>query len=182
MMGLLLIIGISFFQLFGTWPLYLKENLGFFENQIGLLLTINAILIVLIEMPLVHRIGKKDPIRMIAIGTVFLFSGFALIPLSPSYYYIILTVILWSIGEILIFPIIATLIANRADASHLGRYMGVFTLTFSMSMVVAPMTGTFVYERFGPAILWTSFAGIGVCVLIGLSFMRLLMRHDIKPA
>lgn len=182
LMGLLLIIGVSFFQLFGTWPLYLKEQLGFFENQIGLLLTINAILIVLIEMPLVHKVEKKDPLKMIAYGTIFLFSGFALLPLSPSYYYIVLTVMFWSIGEILIFPIMATMIANRADEKHIGRYMGVFTLTFSMSMVVAPMTGTFVYDRFGPDFLWTSFAGIGVLVLIGLMLMHILLRQKIKPA
>ena len=128
----------------------MRQVCGFSENRIGLLLTINALMIVLFEMQLIHRIDKKDPLSMIALGTLFVAAGFGLLPLMRSYGFIAATTVLWTIGEMLIFPLSATFIAGRASSENSGAYMGLFTLTFSLSMVISPVSGTWVYNRFGP--------------------------------
>jgi MFS family permease len=166
-MGLLLVVGVVFFQIFNTWPLYLSEVNQFLENQIGLLLTINCILLVLFEMPVIHRLEKYDSMPSIMAGIVFLFAGFFILPFGSSYTYVGLTVVLWTIGEMLVFPLIATFIANRADDSNRGRYMGLFTFTFSTAFVLGPITGSYVYSHFGPRLIWLGAGGIGVIVWLG---------------
>jgi MFS family permease len=167
-LGLLMVIGIVFFQIFGTWPLYMRRVCGFGESRIGLLLTINALLIVLFEMQLIHRIEKKKPLAYIGLGVIFMAAGFTLLPLSKAYGFVALTVVLWSIGEMLIFPLSATFIAGRSSAENSGVTMGLFSLTFSLSIMISPIAGTWVYNRFGPRALWFASGFIGFLVWAGL--------------
>jgi MFS family permease len=167
-LGLLLLVGIVFFQIFGTWPLYMRRVCGFSESGIGLLLTINALMIVLFEMQLIHRIESHDPLSAVSLGVIFMAAGFALLPFMKGYGYVALTVVLWTIGEMLIFPLSATFIAGRASAANSGAYMGLFTLTFSLAMMISPITGTWVYNRFGPQVLWFGAGSMGLLVWAGL--------------
>ena len=171
-LGLMFIIGVIFFQVFNTWPLYLREECLFPENRIGLLLAINATLVVLIEMPVVHKLEKKNPMSSIVIGSSLLFTGFALLPLSQHYVFIIFTVILWTLGEILIFPLAATWISNRAPKSSVGSYMGLYTFTFSFSMMMSPIACSNIYSRFGSTPLWLVSGVVGVVVVVGLGMLR----------
>jgi MFS family permease len=174
-LGLLLVIGVVFFQLFGTWPLYMKQVRGFSESRIGLLLTVNALMIVLFEMQLIRRIEKKDPLSMIAIGTLFVAAGFGLLPLMRGWILIGASTVLWTIGEMLIFPLSATFIAGRAGrsgAENSGSYMGLFTLSFSLSSVISPAAGTWAYNRFGPTALWFACGIVGLLVWVGFRGLR----------
>ena len=162
---ILLYLGIVFVQIFNTWPLFLREVHGYPENRIGLLLALNAIMIVLFEMPLIHRIETKNPLKIMAIGTFFLLVGFSLTPLNPAYTFLLFTVALWTIGEMLVFPIATTFIANRADDRNRGKYMGMYTFTFALSFVIGPAIGAWVYDAFGPVILWLGAGLFGIVVL-----------------
>ena len=48
-----------FLQIFSTLPLYHNEKFGLSEFQTGMLLSINGLLVFLLEMPIVSRLGKK---------------------------------------------------------------------------------------------------------------------------
>jgi predicted MFS family arabinose efflux permease len=182
LMALILVIGIGFFQLFGTWPLYLKQVCLLRENQIGFLLAINGLMIVFLEMQIMHRLGKQNPIRVIAVGSLFLFGGFFLLPVNHSYPFIVATSIIWTIGEILTLPMTATFIANRAGGRRTGMYMGVYTLTFSLAMVLAPIIGSYVYQHLGSTALWIGYGFVGLGVFAGLNLMRLFLRREGRMA
>jgi predicted MFS family arabinose efflux permease len=171
---LMLCMGMVFVQVFSTWPLFLREVYSFLENQIGLLLAFNAFLIVLIEMPLIHKVENKNPLRVMALGALFLFAGFGIIPLNSSFLFIMFTVVLWTIGEMLIFPIMSSFIANRASDQNRGKYMGMYTFTFALSFVVGPAIGSFIYDHLGPNTLWF---GIGVSGVIVLILFRLMYDY-----
>ena len=51
-------------------------------------------------------------------------------------------------------PLVTALIAGRADDSNRGRYMGLFSLVFSLAFVIAPAGGTAIYDRFGADAVW----------------------------
>ncbi len=182
LMILIFVIGISFFQVFGTWPLHMKQICHLRENQIGLLLAINALMIVFIEMQIIHRLETQNPLKVIMVGVLFLFGGFCLLPVDHSYGYAAVTVVIWTIGEILIFPMMVTFIANRAGASRIGMYMGVYTLTFSVSMMLAPLIGSFIYDRFGTTVLWSGYGIVGLVVFTGLRLAWTFLRRERLPA
>ncbi|MBI9071244.1 MAG: MFS transporter [Melioribacteraceae bacterium] len=164
---LLLFMGIVFVQLFNTWPLHLREACFLSEDKIGLLLGLNAIFLVIVEMPLIHKLENFNTLKVIAIGSLFMFGGYALTSLNTSYIYLAFTVIVWTIGEMLVFPLVAAFIANRAADNNRGRYMGMFSFTFSLSFIIGPILGMWIYEQFGSSNLWMSIGLLGIFVFAG---------------
>jgi predicted MFS family arabinose efflux permease len=166
LLPLFVIWGCMFFQLFATFPLYMREVYGMAENRIGQLVMINTLLIVSLEMLLIHWIGKRTLTRFIAVSFLLTGFGLALMPLGRGFLYAALTVAVWTFGEMLSMPLLGSLIANRAGPESLGRYMGLFSFAFSLSMIVGPVIGTTVYGRFGPSTLWFG-CGVTGCLLYG---------------
>ena len=69
-------------------------------------------------------------------------------------------------------PVGTALIAGRADDASRGRYMGVFSLGFSLAFIVAPPVGMAVYGRFGGDVLWYGCAGVGFLLAGAFSLLR----------
>ncbi|MFC2155277.1 MDR family MFS transporter [Acidobacteriota bacterium] len=167
--GLVFLSGLVFIQLFSTFPLYLRESYGFQENSIGGLLAVNTVIIIVFEMILLNALKKRAPIQLVAIGSLFLGGGFALLPLGRGFLYAAFTVAVWTIGEMLVFPSLTTLIANHSDDASRGSYMGLFSLAFALAFTVGPSMGTFVYERLGPDIPWLICGLFGILIWLGFS-------------
>jgi MFS family permease len=146
MMIFLFGLGLCFVQLFNTWPLYHKEVYGFDEDVIGILLAINAFTVVLIEMPLIRRLEKTGTFAPMIIGAFLLFAGFSILPYGNGFAFAVFAVMVWTIGEILIFPLMSTYIANRASDKTRGKYMGLYTFTFSFAFIIGPIIGTYFYQ------------------------------------
>jgi predicted MFS family arabinose efflux permease len=90
--------------------------------------------------------------------------GLALMPFGRGFLYAALTVAVWTFGEMLSMPLLGSLIASRAGPESIGRYMGLLSFAFSLSMVLGPVIGTSVYGRFGPTTLWLG-CGVTGCFL-----------------
>ncbi len=165
---LLFLTGIIFVQLMNTWPLYLKSYYNLIENQIGFLFAINGIMIVLIELPLIHSVERKSTLKIMAIGAILFAGGFGILPLSTSYFFAAITVIIWTFGEMLIFPLVAGLIANRSSDENRGQYMGMFSFTFSLTFVIGPALGSWIYDSIGPLYLWSGSGLLGLFIMIGI--------------
>jgi MFS family permease len=165
---LLFLTGIVFVQLLNTWPLYLKSYYNLIEDQIGLLFAINGLLIVLFELPLIHSVERKSVLKIMAIGTILFAGGFSILPLSTSYLFAAICVIIWTFGEMLVFPLVAGFIANRAMDNNRGQYMGMFSFTFSLAFVIGPTLGSWIYDNYSPTYLWTGTGAIGIIIMIGL--------------
>lgn len=174
---LLLICGIVFSQLFNAWPIYLREAYQLTEDRIGLLMAMNAILVVVIEMPLLHRLQGLMPLRVIAVGAMLLLAGFGLIPFGAGFAFAAFTVFIWSMGEILQFPMIASYVASRANSRTRGKYMGLFTFAFSTAFVIGPLLGTWLYDHVGEDALW--YLCLALAPFVGVGFL-LINKADHK--
>ncbi len=180
LMGLLFIMGIAFFQLFNTWPLYLKNSYNLLEDKIGWLLAINALLVSIFEMPLVHKLETKNVIKISGFGGFLLLLGFGIIPFGETFIYAAFTVVIWSVGEMLVFPFLSGFIANRATDKNRGNYMGLFSFTFSLALVVGPVLGTWIYATFTPEKLWYGVGIVGFFVWLGFVLINGLLKAENK--
>jgi MFS family permease len=171
-LSLAFLLGLVFVQLFNTWPLYLRSAYHLLENKIGLLLALNALMIVVIEMPLVFRLEKKNPVKIMFLGSIFFLSGFIILPLGSSFSYALVTVFIFTWGEMLVFPLMIGFIANRAPDQIRGRYMGLYTFTFSLCYVLAPLLGTWIYENYGSDRLWFSMSCLTLPMVAGFLFLQ----------
>lgn len=175
---LFLFLGFAFIQVMSTWSVYLNTVFNLPEYQIGSLLTINAIIVVLVELPLIHRLEVYNHLKVIAIGAFFLFWGFGLLPFGSGYLYAIFTVIVWTIGEMLVFPLIFSFVSARAPKEGYGRYMGMTTFTFSLTYVIGPAIGTYVYDNISAAALWFGLGVLGCFVSVGFLGLNFLVKKE----
>jgi predicted MFS family arabinose efflux permease len=177
MMGLMFLLAVVVFQTASTFPLTLRDLYGFSEARIGLTLASNTLIIVIFEMVLVHRLSARDPLEVLGFGSFIFCAGLALLPLGASFGFAIFTVAVWTVGEMLAFPVSSSVVADRAKGGSLGSYMGVFHLAFAAAFVVAPLVGTWVYQRLGAGALWYGCGGVGILLWIGFHFLAAARRR-----
>jgi predicted MFS family arabinose efflux permease len=174
-------LGLVFFQFFSTLPLYLREVYGFKENVIGPLLAINAVIIALFEMVLLRAIEHLDHLRLVAAGCLLVGLGLGLMPLGRGVAFAAFTVLIWTLGEMLSLPMTNSIAAARGPAGSSGRFLGAYSLAFSLAFVVAPVTGTLLYERVGHAALWSCAAAMGAVLCVGCLALRRPFTRPSRP-
>jgi predicted MFS family arabinose efflux permease len=167
MMGLFFLLAMVTFQMASTFTLTLRDVYGFREGTIGLVMAVNTVIIVLFEMVLVHRVGALEPLRLVGIGGFLFGLGFALLPFGTGFAYVAFTVLVWTVGEMLSFPLAAGAVANRAGEANRGLYMGLFTLSFEGAWIFAPILGTWVYQAWGPRAVGLACGVLGLILLAG---------------
>ncbi len=178
MMGLFFLLALVTFQMTSTFALTLRDLYGFQEGRIGVVLAVNTVIIVAFEMILVHRVGALDPLRLIGVGAFLFGLGFALLPFGSTFLYVVLTVVVWTVGEMLSFPLAAGAVANRAGDAHRGLYMGLFTLSFEGAWIFAPILGTWIYQTWGPKTLWLGCGGVGLVLLAGFQAVAAWIERE----
>jgi predicted MFS family arabinose efflux permease len=150
------------FQFFGALPVFLKHDLGFDEAGVGRALALNSILIILFEMQIVHRVERRSSPLWIGFGSFLICAGYGINAFAHGHVMAYVSIAVWSLGEMLFFPLGASIASQRAPSGAIGRYLSVYHLAFAFAFVLAPLTGTALYEALGPAGLWTC------CALFGL--------------
>jgi len=161
LMVLVVVLAAGFFQFLSTLPLYFRQVYGFPEDTIGRLLAFNPLLIVLFGMVLIHWAERRDRLFLVGLGAFLVCAGLALMPLGGSLAYVMFTIAVWTLGEMLALPLINAVVTERAGSGSQGRYMGMYTMAFSAAFVFAPACGMLVYERFGPNALWYGIGAMG---------------------
>ena len=148
-----------YFQQFSTLPLHVRDN-GLDLSSFGLLISLNGLAILLLELPLTAFTSRRSPLPTIACGMLFTGVGFALTGPSHTTLALAGTVLLWTLGEMVVAPVASAYVADLAPPHLQGRYQGAFGTTFSIAFVVAPLAGSAVYA-WRPSALWAGCAALG---------------------
>ena len=170
-----------FIQFLTAYPLYMRNVYGLAENRIGQLFAVNTILIVFLEMILMEKIRRYPLLRMINLSFILLGVGFGLMPLGRGFAFAALTVAILTFGEMLSMPLVTALIAGRATDATRGRYMGIFSLGFSLAFVVAPASGMAIYGRFSGDAVWIVCAALCLLLAAAFSALRPALQEGVKP-
>lgn len=178
-LGLMFLLNIVTFQTVSTFPLSLRDLYGFSAARIGVTLAANTLIIVLFEMVLVHSLARRDPLKVAGFGAILFCGGLALLPFGSGFGYVIFTVAIWTVGEMLAFPFLTSAVADRAPEETRGAYMGLLNFAFASAFVVAPLVGTWAYQRLGARALWLACGGVGLLVWAGFQAVATAM---VRPA
>jgi predicted MFS family arabinose efflux permease len=164
-----------FFLMFRVGPLFFKEQWHLNESVIGLLLGLNGVVIALFEMILIARLEKQpQPLRFAVIGALLLGAAylFLILPAVMAIAAALLSVLLFTVGEMFALPFINTFVISRADETNRGQYAAGYTLCWSCAQVIGPAGGFFIAEHWGYNTLWMilfvllAFAAWGYAVLL----------------
>lgn len=144
-----------FFQHEGALPLDVVRDLGMKESFFGWMFTINTVLIVLFEVRLNLATSHWSHGRSLATGGLFLAVGFGAMALFTSASGVALTVVVWTIGEMILLPSMSNFVADIAPADRRGEYMGLYSMAWGIAFAIGPWLGTLVLERYGRVALWS---------------------------
>ncbi|MEJ7912813.1 MAG: MFS transporter, partial [Chitinophagaceae bacterium] len=139
-MFFLLLMAITFFQLFSIVPVFYKEAVQLTELTIGIVLASNGLLIVAVEMILVYKLEKKgEPILYIVYGAFLIGLSFLVLAIAPLLSFVLLGMLVVTFGEMLLFPFTNDFWVSRTNAHNRGQYAAVYTMTFALAHVLAPL-------------------------------------------
>jgi MFS family permease len=134
---------------------------GFTPADYGLAVAVNGVLIVALQIPVTRFIEHRDPRRLLVMSSLVAGYGFGLTAFAGSVGVFALTVCVWTLAEIVNAPTQTGLVVRLSPARGRGRYQGMYTMSWSVAALVAPVMSGFVIDRFGAAWLW------GLCAVIG---------------
>lgn len=131
--------------------------------------------IIVLELP-ISNITRRFPAQpVIAIGWLLIALGFGLIAAAHTIALLILTVVIWTLGEMVHSPVSAAYAANLAPAHLRGRYQSIWGMMWSAGLILGPTLGTAVFS-WSPLALWL------LCGTLGLlaALLVLLTRRHLK--
>jgi predicted MFS family arabinose efflux permease len=171
-----------FFQLFTTLPLYHHERFSLTEFQTGLLMTLNGLLIFALEMPFVSYFerNKVQKLKIILWGTLLMSLGFYLLLINFWAGILIVSMIFISIGEIFAFPFSNVFALSRAPIGHEGRYMALYTMSFSTAHIVSSKMGMEIIGHFGYQWDWIVMGSFGVIAAFCCIWIQKLLKLETK--
>lgn len=142
---------VVFFQLFTTLPLYHKEWYGLTEVQTGLLMSMNGLMIFALEMPIVGFAERKSlpKVRIILLGSICMAISFLALLIDTWVGMLVVSMIFITFGEMFCFPFSNAFAMGRAPRGFEGRYMALYTMTFSLAHIVSAKTGMETIAWFG---------------------------------
>ena len=175
------ISAIVFLQIMWTVPVFFKEVYHWNEAQIGIAASLNTIIVMTVEMPLIFRIEHlRSPMWFVRLG-VFCY-GLAYIafflPTSLAVLAVILYMIPISLGEIFVMPFSFSWATKRAGTVRQGEYMALYGMAYSVSNVLGPLMGTQVIAAYGYNTFWILLLFLSAMTFLGFGLLERKQRRD----
>ncbi|MFJ2949803.1 MDR family MFS transporter [Streptomyces sp. NPDC087226] len=171
--GLSFLIALVFQQGYLALPVAMGEA-GFTPADFGTAIAVNGVLIVVLQIPVTRFIEHRDPGRLLVLSSLLAGYGFGLTAFAGSVGVFALTVCVWTLAEIVNAPTQTGLVVRLSPVHGRGRYQGMYTMSWAVASLVAPLMSGFVIDHWGAEWLWGMCAVVGTVAGLGYG---LLMRR-----
>ena len=141
-------------QMMTVLPVYMKDQYGLGVSFYGWVMTTNAAMVVLFQFPITRSIEKYNRLPIIATGALFYAVGVASVALGSAFIHFIFSMVIITIGEMIVLPTSTSIAADSAPTTMRGRYMGILGLSWSVGFGVGPVLGGLVNDNISPFATW----------------------------
>ncbi|MCM3743674.1 MFS transporter [Sporosarcina luteola] len=143
-----------------TWLVYSQWSttisthalaLGITLREYSFIWTINGLLIVIgqpLIKPLIKRLEKQLKAQMI-IGTVIFILSFIVVSFAGSFKMFIVSMVILTFGEMIVWPAIPTLASQLAPKGRDGFYQGIVNSAATIGRMIGPLAGGILVEIHG---------------------------------
>ncbi|MGW9177675.1 MDR family MFS transporter [Streptomyces decoyicus] len=165
-----LLLALLFQQAYVSMPVSMGQD-GFTSADFGLVIAVNGVLVVLLQIPVTRFIEHRSP-AMLLIGSALLAGyGFGLTALAGSVAMYAVAVGVWTLGEIINSPTQMGLVVRLSPLHGRGRYQGMYSLSWSIASLAAPLLGGTVIDHYGADALWAGCAVVGTVAALGYGLL-----------
>ena len=172
MMGMLVYV-----QMNGTLAVFLRDSHQVPVQDFGLLMSLNAALVVAFQFSITRRLRQVPPFLALAGGTLLYAIGFTLYGLVSTYVFFALAMVVITLGEMLVVPVAQAVAAQLAPTEMRGRYMALFGFAHIIPSSVGLYLAGLIMDNIDPYMVWYA-AG-----LVGLAAAALfVIIHLVAPS
>ena len=147
---------------------YTKQNFQFPEHLYSWLPVTNALMCVFVQVHVTRFTHKRAPLPMLTLGMLVYALGVGSVALMSSFWGFWLSMVVFSMGELIVVPTGTAYVANRAPVDLRGRYMTIYWMTWGLARAVAPVAGGFLNDRISPHAIWYGGLLVGLASTAGL--------------
>lgn len=139
-------------------PIHASRDLGIATNAWGLLFSVNGLIIVIFQLRVTSIVEGRPKVFVMAIAMLGYAAGMAVIALlgGPTWALpgIAIAIVLFTVGEILLFPQEPSFTSDLSPADRRGRYQGIFLAATGVGTALGPPVGGFLLDAAPGATLW----------------------------
>lgn len=168
--GILVSLGYSQFD--STLPQYINLNIENGVKLYSILITINAIVVLALQLPVGIYTEKISIMRSMVIGIFFFVAGFLIFNFATTTWLFIVGMIIFTVGEIFAFPMMNALIEEIAPATQKATYLGASQFK-NLGGFIGPVLGGWLLVHFESQL----YIVIASIFLLSLVFYRLAFRR-----
>jgi len=165
--GTYTLAGMAYSLMMVLLPVYAKEGFGVPESQYGFIMAANAAMVVVFQYGVTRQTIRYPVLLVLGVGSLFYAFGVGSVALGASFLAFLGSMVLLTIGELIMVPTSTSLTAALAPATMRGRYMGVYALTWGASVGIGPVIGGMLSDRIGPSAIWYAGGVFGLAAALG---------------
>jgi MFS family permease len=157
-----------------TLPIHAAVHLGLATPIWGLLFGLNGLLIVMFQLRLSAAGERRSKPRVMAAAFSLYASGLAIVALltpATAIAGLALTIVLVTVGEMLLMPVVAAFVSDLSPVNRRGTYQGIALAAGGLGSGIGPPVAGFVLDTVPGATLWLGAAAM--MAVVGLCFVAL---------
>lgn len=148
-------------------PVYANEIYKIPESQYGFIPTTNALMVVFIQIFVTQITKRYHPLPVMAVGTFFYTIGVGSVAFGHSFFGFWISIVIMTIGELILMPTASSYVAGLAPPDMRGRYMSIAGLTWSAAAGIAPLLGGYLNDNVAPVATWYGGFMVGLFGILG---------------
>ena len=158
-------------------PIYLEKI--FIERGprlYGILMTVNALIVIFITLLLITALKKVNPIISISIAGLLFAVGFGMLYYSKIYILCIVSTFFWTLGEIINSVSSNVLVANYSPVTHRGRFNAIFYFINGIGFALGPLLAGLYIRYFGIRQVWPFVFFLSIFASLMMLFLFVIER------
>lgn len=161
---------------------YTNTQFNIPERAYGWIPTVNALMVVFLQVAVTSRTKRFSPLLMMAMGSLFYALGVGSVALGRGYWAFVGSMIVMTIGELILVPTSDTYVASLAPVDMRGRYMSISGLTWNIGAGIGPVIGGYLNDAISPQAIWYGAFLLGMIGTIGFAWQEGRRRLRLQPA
>lgn len=172
-----MLVGLVGMNLFTTLGVYLRDNFDVPTQGYGLLLAMNALLVVVFQIPVGRRAERYPPMIVMGIGSALYGIGFGMFAFVSTVALFAAAMLVLTVGEMMIVPVSQAVVARFAPEAMRGRYMAIYGMSWSLPIAVGPLLAGLVMDNTDPRLLYWGSGLLGLLATAAYLGLHAQMRE-----
>lgn len=110
---------------------------------------INTGIIILLLLPFAYLFSRINKIIAIALGLMIVSIGFAITGLKANGFYLVLGIVIYTIGEMITNPKLSEYMSSQASGKMKSQYLGYLSIAWTIGLSFGALIGAYLYGELG---------------------------------